>query len=141
MATASGSDSTSTSGTFAAPDRPAELRGERGGGREQGLKGSLDTEVPVEGPEMAQAPLSAESAETKGAGPPEMEGEAEHAWPEMSTTRQVLLVLTMTMCMMLNVRPFRLTLGREEPAHLSSLARRSCKSSPSSSPFRLSART
>ncbi|BGO95203.1 hypothetical protein NBRC10512_000986 [Rhodotorula toruloides] len=52
---------------------------------------------------MAQAPLSAESAETKGAGPPEMEGEAEHAWPEMSTTRQVLLVLTMTMCMMLNI--------------------------------------
>ncbi|BGP03153.1 hypothetical protein NBRC10513v2_006882 [Rhodotorula toruloides] len=103
MATAFTADSASESGTVAAPDRPAELRGDLGQGREKGLKDSLEAEVPVEGPEMAQAPLSAESAETKGARPPDMEGEAEHAWPEMSTTRQVLLVLTMTMCMMLNI--------------------------------------
>ncbi|BGP35053.1 hypothetical protein JCM10296v2_006883 [Rhodotorula toruloides] len=103
MAMAPTADSASESGTVAASDRPAELRGELVGGRETGLKGTLEAEIPVEGPEMAQAPLSAESSETKGAAPPEMEGEAEHAWPEMSTTRQVLLVLTMTMCMMLNI--------------------------------------
>lgn len=47
-----------------------------------------------------------------------MEGEAEHVWPEMSTTRQVLLVLTMTMCMMLNVRVLRLTNAESAKTHL-----------------------
>ena len=28
-----------------------------------------------------------------------------HVWPELSTARQVLLTVSMTLCMMLNVRP------------------------------------
>ncbi|BGP27349.1 hypothetical protein JCM10295v2_006317 [Rhodotorula toruloides] len=103
MATAFTADNASAFGTVAAPDRPAAARGELPGGRTEGLKKSLEAEVPAEGPQIAQTPLSAKSTEAKGAGLPSMEGEAEHTWPEMSTTRQVLLVLTMTMCMMLNI--------------------------------------
>lgn len=51
-----------------------------------------------------------DDALTTSAGTEETEAEMqqrledEHQWPELSTTRQVLLTVSMTLCMMLNVR-------------------------------------
>jgi len=46
------------------------------------------------------------TASEKGGNEREDEGPSPvHVWPELSTARQVLLTVSMTLCMMLNVRP------------------------------------
>jgi hypothetical protein len=83
---------TGTGGEKRLPGEADEMR--VGAGRGEVASGREDDDAVT---------TSADTVETEAEKQQRLEDE--HIWPELSTTRQVLLTVSMTLCMMLNVRP------------------------------------